>query len=193
MSRRPLMRENASSSCVELRVRRSGQERGRETISMSVDAFLDTNVLIYAVSSSPEDSAKKERALQLIEIADFGLSAQVLQEFYVNVTRKIASPLAPDAAVELLDQFRHFPMVPTDYPLIVAGAETAVRFVLGRRNCRGGRVSRGANAIHRRSEPRPALWLGPGGRSVSGRGTGRCARGDGGRVPSKVISDENSG
>lgn len=95
---------------------------------MSVDAFLDTNVLIYAVSSSPEDSAKKERALQLIEIADFGLSAQVLQEFYVNVTRKIASPLAPDAAVELLDQFRHFPMVPTDYPLIVAGAETAVRF-----------------------------------------------------------------
>ena len=95
---------------------------------MSVDAFLDTNVLIYAVSSSPAESTKKERALELISHADFGLSAQVLQEFYVNVTGKIALPLAPDEAVALLEQFRSFPMVSTDYPLIVAGIETALRF-----------------------------------------------------------------
>ena len=94
---------------------------------MSVEVFLDTNVLLYAVSSSPEESLKKEKALELIEHADFGLSAQVLQEFYVNVTRKIAHPLTPVAAVELLDQFRRFPMVPTDYPLVVAGAEIALR------------------------------------------------------------------
>ena len=48
---------------------------------MSVDSFLDTNVLIYAVSSSPAESGKKEKALELIQHADFGLSAQVLQEF----------------------------------------------------------------------------------------------------------------
>jgi predicted nucleic acid-binding protein len=95
---------------------------------MSVDAFLDTNVLIYAVSSSPAEAAKKERALELIEHTDFGLSAQVLQEFYVNVTRTIALPLSPDDAMALLEQFRCFPMVLTDYPLIVAGAETALRF-----------------------------------------------------------------
>ena len=95
---------------------------------MSVKVFLDTNVLIYAVSSSPEDSPKKERALELIQSTDFGLSAQVLQEFYVNATRKIAGPLAPDAAIEFLYQFRCFPMVPTDYPLIVAGAEIALRY-----------------------------------------------------------------
>lgn len=95
---------------------------------MSVEVFLDTNVLIYAVSSAPEELSKKERALELIQHADFGLSAQVLQEFYVNVTRKIAKPLAPDVAVELLDQFRHFPLVPTDYPLVVAGVEAAVRY-----------------------------------------------------------------
>ena len=95
---------------------------------MRVDAFLDTNVLINAVSSSPAESAKKERALELIEQIDFGLSAQVLQEFYVNVTRKIAQPLTPDEAVALLEQLRCFPMVLTDYPLIVAGAETALRF-----------------------------------------------------------------
>ena len=95
---------------------------------MRVQAFLDTNVLIYAVSSSPAEATKKERALELIEHTDFGLSAQVLQEFYVNVTRKIALPLTPDKAVALLEQFRCFPMVWTDYPLIVAGVETALRF-----------------------------------------------------------------
>lgn len=95
---------------------------------MSVDVFLDTNVLIYAVSSSPAESAKKERALELISHTDFGLSAQVLQELYVNVTGKIAHPLAPDAALALLEQFRYFPMVWTDYPLIVAGIETSLRF-----------------------------------------------------------------
>jgi predicted nucleic acid-binding protein len=97
---------------------------------MSVDAFLDTNVLICAVSSSPAESAKKERALELIEHADFGLSAQVLQEFYVNVTAKIALPLSPDKAVELLEQFRIFSVVWTDYPLIVSGIENAIRFGL---------------------------------------------------------------
>ena len=95
---------------------------------MSVDAFLDTNVLIYAVSSAPAESAKKERALELISHADFGLSAQVLQEFYINVTGKIALPLMPDEAVALLEQFRNFPVVWTDYPLIVAGIEVALRF-----------------------------------------------------------------
>ena len=95
---------------------------------MSVDAFLDTNVLIYAVSSDPAESLKKEIALELIEHSEFGLSAQVLQEFYVSVTRKIALPLPPDEAVALLEQFRNLPVVWTDYPLIVAGIETALRF-----------------------------------------------------------------
>jgi predicted nucleic acid-binding protein len=60
--------------------------------------------------------------------ADFGLSAQVLQEFYVNVTAKIARPLTPDEAAALLEEFRTFPVVWTDYPLIVSGIETALRF-----------------------------------------------------------------
>jgi len=95
---------------------------------MRAKAFLDTNVLIYAVSSSVAESSKKERALELIEHADFGLSAQVLQKFYVNVTRKIAKPLPANEAVELLEQFKSFLVVPTDYSLIVAGVEASLRF-----------------------------------------------------------------
>jgi len=95
---------------------------------MSVDCFLDTNVLVYAASSSPAEAAKKARALELIEKTDFGLSAQVLQELYVTLTREIASPLLPDAAVALPDELRRFPTVPTDYPLILAGVEASLRF-----------------------------------------------------------------
>jgi predicted nucleic acid-binding protein len=54
----------------------------------------------------------------------------VLQEFYVNVTRKIAQPLPPDDAVALIDQFKNFPTVWPDDPLIVSGIENSLRFDL---------------------------------------------------------------
>jgi predicted nucleic acid-binding protein len=82
---------------------------------------------VYAVSAAPEDEAKKERALELIEHADFGLSAQVLQEFYVTVTRKIARPLSAEEAVALLEEFRVFPRIDTDYPLIIGGIEASLK------------------------------------------------------------------
>ena len=63
---------------------------------MGVDCFLDTNVLVYAISAAPEEAGKKAAALELIQQADFGLSAQVLQEFYVTATRKIRVPLSPE-------------------------------------------------------------------------------------------------
>ena len=95
---------------------------------MRVECFLDTNVLVYAISSAEADTDRKEQALDLVARADFGLSAQVLQEFYVTVTRKIRKPLAPERAVELMDEYRAFPTVPTDYPLIVTGVELSVRY-----------------------------------------------------------------
>jgi predicted nucleic acid-binding protein len=95
---------------------------------MSVECFLDTNVLVYAVSSAEHEADKSRRALELVETSDFGLSAQVLQEFYVTVTRKIKKPLAPELAVALMDQYRVFPVVATDYPLIVSAVELSLRY-----------------------------------------------------------------
>ncbi len=95
---------------------------------MSVDCFLDTNILVYALSSAEGDAPKRMKALDLVQQSDFGLSAQVLQEFYVTVTRKIRTPLAPDLAVALMDEYRQFPMVPTDYPLIVSAVELSLRY-----------------------------------------------------------------
>jgi len=126
---------------------------------MSVDCFLDTNILVYAVSAAEGDAARRSLALDLVARTDFGLSAQVLQEFYVTVTRKIRKPLPADQAVALMDEYRHFATVPTDYPLIVAGVEpccaTASR--TGRGDPRGRRDPRGADALHRRPRSRAAL------------------------------------
>lgn len=94
---------------------------------MSVECFLDTNVLVYAASAAPEDRRKRNVALELVRKEDFGLSAQVLQEFYVTVTRKIRAPIEPPAALALLELYRTFPLALTDYPLIVSGIETALR------------------------------------------------------------------
>lgn len=95
---------------------------------MSVECFLDTNVLVYAASAAPEDASRREKALELVEGTDFGLSAQVLQELYVTLTRKIRVPLAPERAVALLDELRVFPMVKTDYPLIISAVELSLRY-----------------------------------------------------------------
>lgn len=49
--------------------------------------FVDTNVLIYAVSTAPDEAAKTRRALGVLDQRDLALSVQVLQEFYVQATR----------------------------------------------------------------------------------------------------------
>lgn len=101
---------------------------GRRPIARSAASFLDTNVLVYAVSSAPEEAAKKRIALDLIATADFGLSAQVLQELYVTLTRKALRPLPVERTLALLDDLRRFPLVEADWPLIVAAIEASMRF-----------------------------------------------------------------
>lgn len=95
---------------------------------MSVECFLDTNVLVYAVDNDPAGLTKKEAAMELLEHADFGLSAQVLQEFYVTVTRKIEVPLSPDEALAYLVRLEAFPIVPVDAALITEGIRNSVRY-----------------------------------------------------------------
>ncbi len=67
---------------------------------MSAKTFIDTNVLIYAHDT---DAGAKQQIAKTV-LGDLWsertgvLSVQVLQEFYVNVTRKISPPLAKDLA-----------------------------------------------------------------------------------------------
>jgi predicted nucleic acid-binding protein len=94
---------------------------------MSVDCFLDTNVIVYAAAGRVNESRKCERALELIETQEFGLSAQVLQEFYVTVVRKVRIPLSPAEALEWIEQLEEFPCLPVDSTLVKIAAETSQR------------------------------------------------------------------
>lgn len=94
---------------------------------MNADVMLDTNVVVYAASTLPEDAAKRDRALALIDTAPLGLSAQVLQEFYVTVTRNARPPLSDAEAIDWIESLTAFPCVPTDASLVLTAAETAAR------------------------------------------------------------------
>lgn len=73
---------------------------------MSDDAlvFVDTNVLVYAYDLSAGE--KHEQARQLVEelwrTRRGCISVQVLQEFFVNATRKILAPLSTTTAREIV-------------------------------------------------------------------------------------------
>jgi len=69
--------------------------------------FVDTNVLVYAFDSSA--GVKQTAASTLLERlwkSQTGcLSVQVLQEFFVTVTRRVARPLSVDEAADRIREF----------------------------------------------------------------------------------------
>ena len=95
---------------------------------MTTDAFIDTNVLLYAVSNSAKEIEKKWLARGLLERKNFGLSAQVLQEFYVNATGKLAQTLPEAETMEFIRWLEQFPVVPTDTALFHRAVETRNRY-----------------------------------------------------------------
>ncbi|MEW6771748.1 MAG: PIN domain-containing protein [Bacillota bacterium] len=66
--------------------------------------FVDTNVLVYAhdLSAGEKQRRAQELVAELWETGGGCLSLQVLQEFYVTVTQKVAKPLPPAEAARLV-------------------------------------------------------------------------------------------
>lgn len=95
---------------------------------MSVECFLDTNVLVYAAAGRGTEERKRMRALTLIEKEELGLSAQVLQEFYVTVTRKIEVPLSVEETLEWIELLEAFPCLAIDVSLVKIAAEISARY-----------------------------------------------------------------
>lgn len=67
--------------------------------------FVDTNILVYAhdVTAGAKHTQAKALVASLWSSGNGCLSIQVLQEFYVNVTRKVSRPLGPEAAQQLIE------------------------------------------------------------------------------------------
>ena len=72
--------------------------------------FVDTNVLVYAHDVTAGDKHSRARALvaELWDTREGCLSVQVLQEFFVTVTRKIPRPLKAPATAQIIDDLAHW-------------------------------------------------------------------------------------
>jgi predicted nucleic acid-binding protein len=89
---------------------------------MNGRVFVDSNVLIYAYDL--DAGAKHQTAADILESlwdSRLGvLSMQVLQEFYVNVTRKIPHPLSKKSARAVVDAYAAWCVVTTPSELTAA-------------------------------------------------------------------------
>jgi predicted nucleic acid-binding protein len=93
--------------------------------------FVDTNVLIYAVSPSPQEADKRRRAQELLERGDLTLSVQVLQEFYHQVTRpNRTDPLTESQAIGFLESIDGFPVQRVTLDLFHSAVSISRRFKL---------------------------------------------------------------
>ena len=92
-------------------------------------AFVDTNVLLYGVSTVRDEADKQVTARAILDRDDIVLSAQVLQEFYVQATRSTkADRLAHDTAVSLIESWLRFRVIETSVSLVQQALATAARW-----------------------------------------------------------------
>lgn len=94
-----------------------------------MSVFLDTNVLLYSISTEPTEAPKRDRARALLDRDDCVLSVQVLQEFFVQSTRASRRAPLPDAiAVGLIRTWRRFPVRENTLAVFDAALEISERF-----------------------------------------------------------------
>jgi len=87
--------------------------------------FADTNLLVYAFDNREPD--KQQIAQSLLNTfgsaGNLTLSTQVLQEFFVAVTRKLTPPLSSETAYELVENFTCYPLVQIEPALILSAIQ----------------------------------------------------------------------
>ncbi|HEV2852303.1 MAG TPA: PIN domain-containing protein [Thermoanaerobaculia bacterium] len=99
---------------------------------MTDKVFLDTNVLAYLYDQDAPE--KQQRARSILERslanADLVISTQVLQEFWVTVTRKFAKSLPVNEAVLAMQALRNLPTIQIDVGMIFEAIDLGRRFQL---------------------------------------------------------------
>ena len=93
--------------------------------------FVDTNILIYAVSPAPPEADKRRIAQDLLTQDDLALSVQVLQEFYHQVTRPTRPhALTPVQALRFVEIVDHLFVQELTFDLFLAAVSISRRFRL---------------------------------------------------------------
>jgi len=99
---------------------------------MKDKVFLDTNILIYA--HDMDAGLKHDVAQSILEKLwkdETGIiSTQVIQEFYVNVTRKIPNPITPVQARAIILNYFSWQMGAIEPYTILSASEIEEKYVL---------------------------------------------------------------
>lgn len=98
---------------------------------MSV-SFVDTNILIYAHDLDAGEKHRLAKAVieELWQSGNGVLCTQVLNEFYVNITRKIPSPLGPATARSVIEPYLTWTIVAPDPASVLNASEIQQRYQL---------------------------------------------------------------
>ncbi len=97
----------------------------------AVEAFLDTNILLYAASNTPAERSFAKQALELVIGMHFGTSIQVIQEFHVNATGKLKKNISHDKIAVIVDLLAVRPMVIMTLSLFRRAVRISERFQIG--------------------------------------------------------------
>ena len=100
-----------------------------------MSAFVDTNILLYAVLPDPSNAAKRAIARTILAADNISLSMQVVQEFTAQATRPTrANALSLDEAERMVAVWRRFPVLPTTLELYDLGIALMRRYRLSYRD-----------------------------------------------------------
>jgi predicted nucleic acid-binding protein len=89
--------------------------------------FVDSNILIYAhdADAGAKHTSAVEALRQLWDTGGGRMSVQVLQEFYVNVTRKLKTPVASSTAREVVSTYGAWIREPTTAKTVTRAIDLA--------------------------------------------------------------------
>ena len=92
--------------------------------------FLDTNILVYAfdVSAGRKHEVAKRIVIDLWDTKDGILSTQVLQEFFVSVTKKIPKPMDAGLAREIVSDLLKWDIIINDKNSLLEAIDIHIRY-----------------------------------------------------------------
>jgi predicted nucleic acid-binding protein len=96
---------------------------------MTSKAFIDTNVFVYSVDTAEPDKQRQAQAI-LADWPHATVSTQVLNEFFVTATRKLAKALSVDTATAIVNEMAQLNCVSVDASLVQAAITEGQRWQL---------------------------------------------------------------
>lgn len=99
---------------------------------MSGKCFVDTNILMYAhdLDAGQKNKISRDIIRDLWENRSGIINTQVLQEFYLNVTRKIENPLKKSQARGVIESYLAWPVELNDVRTVLSTSEIEERHML---------------------------------------------------------------